>query len=295
MRYSAPRFSLSASVIALGATFATPALAQTETQQQQAQQQNTAVDCATVADPQKHADCLKTQGQNAPATAGAPPEGAIIVTGSRIPRPNYDTIQPAVVLNSQAIEQRGFVNAADALNELPQFGVPGSSPVGPGQGGAFGTGQSFVNFLGLGSQRTLVLVNGRRFISSNTASIFGAAAPGEQVDIAQINTKLIDRIETIAVGGAPIYGSDAIAGTINIILKHDYQGVDVDGEYGISDHDDARNWRIRALVGHNFLGGRANLTASAEYNKGKGFVYNDRARLANGLFYDNCPPGSQFN
>jgi iron complex outermembrane receptor protein len=295
MRYFASRFSLSASVIALGATFAAPALAQTEAQQQQAQQQNTAVDCAAVTDPAQHDTCLKTQAQNAPATAGAPPEGAIIVTGSRIPKPNYDTIQPSVVLNSQAIEQRGFVNAADALNELPQFGVPGSSPVGPGQGGAFGTGQSFVNFLGLGSQRTLVLVNSRRFISSNTASIFGAAAPGEQVDIAQINTKLIDRIETIAVGGAPIYGSDAIAGTINIILKHDYQGIDVDAEDGISDQADARNWRIRALAGHNFLGGRANLTASLEFNKGKGFVYNDRARLANGLFYDNCPPGSQFN
>ncbi len=118
-----------------------------------------------------------------------------------------------------------------------------------------------MNFLGLGGQRTLVLVNGRRFISSNTASIFGPASPGEQVDLAQINTKLIDRIETIAIGGAPIYGSDAIAGTINIILKHDYQGFDLDGEDGISDQADAHNWRIRALVGHNFLGGRANLTA----------------------------------
>ena len=289
------RFTVSASVIALGAAWASPVLAQTTNQQQAAQRQNTAVDCATVTDPAAHASCLQTQGQNAPATAGAPEAGTIIVTGSRIPKPNYDTIQPAVVLNSQAIEQRGFVNAADALNELPQFGVPGSSPVGPGQGGAFGTGQSFVNFLGLGSQRTLVLVNGRRFISSNTASIFGAAAPGEQVDLAQINTKLIDRIETIAIGGAPIYGSDAIAGTINIILKHDYQGLDIDAENGISDHGDANNWRVRGLAGHNFFDGRANLTVSGEYNKGKGFVYTDRPRLANGLFYDNCAPGSQYN
>src|SRR3954447_14247636 len=294
-RYTVSRYSLSASAIALGAAWASPAFAQTETQQQQAQQQNTAVDCATITDAAARATCIRTQGQNAPATTGAPPAGTIVVTGSRIPRPNFDTIQPATVLSSQAIEQRGFVDAADALNELPQFGIPGSSPVGPGQGGAFGTGQSFVNFLGLGSQRTLVLVNGRRFISSNTASIFGAAAPGEQVDIAQINTKLIDRIETIAVGGAPIYGSDAIAGTINIVLKHDYQGFDVDAEDGWSNQADAHNWRVRALAGHNFLGGRANVTASVEYNKGNGFVYNDRARLANGLFYDTCPPGSQFN
>ena len=202
----------------------------------------------------------------------APPEGAIVVTGSRIPKPNYDTVQPSVVLNSQAIEQRGFVNAAEALNELPQFGIPGSSPVGAGQAGSFGTGQSFVNFLGLGSQRTLVLINGRRFISSNTASIFGPSSAGEQVDLGLINTKLIDRIETIAIGGAPIYGSDAIAGTINVILKHDYQGIDIDGENGISDYGDANNWRVRALAGQNFMDGRANVTASAEYNRGKGLT-----------------------
>ena len=224
-----------------------------------------------------------------------PKQAEIIVTGSRIPKPNYDTIQPSTVLSSQAIEQREFVNAADALNELPQFGVPGSSPVGGAQGGAFGTGQSFVNFLGLGSQRTLVLVNGRQFISSNTASIFGAAASGDQVDLAQINTKLIDRIETIAVGGAPIYGSDAIAGTINVILKHDYQGIDLYSENGISNYGDGNNWRIRKLVGHNFADGRGNRTASTEFNKGKGFTYNDRPELSRGLFYDNCQPGSQFN
>jgi outer membrane receptor protein involved in Fe transport len=282
------------STVSVAALAATPAFGQTNAQQQQAQQQNTQVDCSTVTDPAAHATCVQTQGQNAPATAGAPEAGAIVVTGSRIPKPNYDTVQPAVVLTSQAIEQRGFVNAADALNELPQFGIPGSSPVGAGQAGAFGTGQSFVNFLGLGSQRTLVLVNGRRFISSNTASIFGPSSAGEQVDLGLINTKLIDRIETIAIGGAPIYGSDAIAGTINVILKHDYEGIDIDGENGISKEGDAHNWRVRALAGHNFLDGRANLTASAEYNKGDGFTYNDRALFRRGLFYDNCPPDSQF-
>jgi hypothetical protein len=84
MRNFASRFSLSASVFALGATFGSPAFAQTESQQQQAQQQNTAVDCSTVTDPAEHQKCIDTQGDNAPATAGAPPAGAIVVTGSRI-------------------------------------------------------------------------------------------------------------------------------------------------------------------------------------------------------------------
>jgi outer membrane receptor protein involved in Fe transport len=302
-RFTATRLSFSASTIAVIAAWAAPALAQSETQQQQAQRANTAAECSAITDAAQRQTCLNTQGQNAPASAGAPAEGSIVVTGSRIPRPNFDTVQPAVVLSSEAIEQRGFVDAADALNELPQFGIPGSSPVGGGQGGSFGTGQSFINFLGLGSQRTLVLVNGRRFVSSNTPSLFGPTnggaigneGVGEQVDIGQINTKLINRIETIAVGGAPIYGSDAIAGTVNIILKRDYQGFDLDGDYGISSRGDARNWRVRALAGQNFLDGRANITVSGEYNKGKGFTWHDRKVLSQALFYDTCPATSQFS
>ncbi|NUR44708.1 MAG: TonB-dependent receptor [Sphingomonas sp.] len=302
------RLAFTTSVVAISAAWASSAsAAQTNAQQQQAQRQNTAVDCSTVTDPAAHATCLETQGQNAAASAGAPAAGSIVVTGSRVPKPNFDTVQPSTVLNSQAIEQRGFVNAADALNELPQFGIPGSSPVGAAQGGSFGSGQSFVNFLGLGSQRTLVLINGRRFISSNTASIFGPTNAGEQVDLGQVNSKLIDRIETIAIGGAPIYGSDAIAGTINVILKHDYQGLDIDGQYGFAEkgsfsgnsigygNGHAPNWRVRALAGTNFSDGRGNVTVSAEYNKGGGLVYNDRRVTAQSLFYESCNPGSQFN
>jgi outer membrane receptor protein involved in Fe transport len=292
---TASRFSISASVIALGAAWASPSFAQTESQQQQAQQQNTAVDCATVTDPQQHAQCVQTQGQNALPVAGAPEQGAIVVTGSRIKRPNFDTAEPTVVIDSAAIEARGFETVGQALNEQPSFGVPGASPVGAAQGGSFGSGQSFVNFLGLGDQRTLVLVNGRRFVSSNTASIFGPTAAGTQVDLNQINTKLIDRVETIAIGGAPIYGSDAIAGTVNIILKRNYEGIDLDAQNGISEYGDANNWRIRALAGHNFLDGRLNVTVAGEYNEGKGLLYNDRAVTARGLFYADCPKGSKYS
>src|SRR6185295_18346791 len=96
-RFSASlRLPHTVSTLALVAAFTTPAYAQTDTQTDQAQQQAT---------------CQPTQGQNAPAAAGAPAEGSIVVTGSRIAKPNFDTVQPSVVLNSQAIEQRGFVNA----------------------------------------------------------------------------------------------------------------------------------------------------------------------------------------
>ncbi len=211
-------------------------------------------------------------------------EATIVVTGSRIARANFDTIEPAIVIDSKQIEARGFTTLGQALNEQPAFGIPGSSPVGSNQS-SFGPGQSFVDFFSLGSQRTLTLVNGRRFVSSNTATIFGPTGSGSQVDLNVIPTKLIDRVETIAVGGAPIYGSDAIAGTINIILKRNYEGVDLDGQYGLSSRGDAADYRLRGLAGMNFADGRGNVTISGEYNKGDGLLFTDRKLTSSGDFF----------
>jgi iron complex outermembrane receptor protein len=253
-------------------------------------------DTTTAADAQPQAGPIEaTTARKTTVPTAVAQDDAIVVTGSRIKRPNFESLEPSVVINSASIEQRGYQTVADALNEQPTFGVPGASPVGAAQGGAFGSGQNFVNFLGLGSQRTLVLVNGRRFVSSNTASIFGPTATGLQVDLNSINTKLIDRVETIAIGGAPIYGSDAIAGTVNIILKRDYQGLDLDAQNGISERGDAREFRVRALAGHNFLGGRGNITLAGEYNTTKGLLFSDRAQTDQGNFYSDCPATNTVN
>lgn len=220
----------------------------------------------------------------------------IIVTGTRLPRAGYDTVEPAVVLGSEQMNLRGYTTVGKALQELPAFGVPDSSTVGD-QAGSFGSGQSFVNFFGLGSQRTLTLVNSRRFIGSNTASIFGpTGAGGTQVDLNLIPTLLVDRIETIAVGGAPIYGSDAIAGTVNIILKKNYEGFTLDGQYGLSSRGDADDWRIRGLAGKNFADGRGNITISGEYNRSSGLRYNDRKIMREGRFFTTPgDPSSPYN
>lgn len=249
------------------------------------------LDAVQQADAAAQPDNATASGNVAPADQ----DQTIVVTGSRIHRPNFETLQPAVVINSEDIEARGFETLGQALNENPAFGVPGASPVGAGQAGSFGSGQSFVNFLGLGDQRTLTLVNGRRFVSSNTASIFGPSNLGVQVDLNSINTKLVDRVETIAIGGAPIYGSDAIAGTVNVILKRDYEGIELDAQYGIAEEGDAANWRIRGLAGYNFADGRGNVTVSGEYNRGDGLLWNDRKITRRGDFYADCPEGSKFN
>ena len=189
----------------------------------------------------------------------------IVVTGSRITRAGFDTLQPATVLDGDFINMRGFDNAAQALNELPQFGIPGSS----NQGGqdSRNVGQNIVNLFGLGSQRTLTLINGRRTVGQNTPAFSGGgASPGLQVDLNIIPTGLIERIETIETGGAPIYGSDAIAGTVNVILKDDYEGLEMDFSYGANENGDGESWRYRSLLGANFSDDRGNVVLSLEWS-----------------------------
>jgi outer membrane receptor protein involved in Fe transport len=186
------------------------------------------------------------------------------------------------VVGAGTFDERGYTDVGQALSELPAFGVQPSSAVNTQA--AFGIAQSFVDLYSLGSQRTLTLVNGRRFVSSNTASFGGApASPGQQVDLNVIPTKLIDRVETISVGGAPIYGSDAISGTVNIILKKDFQGVDVDAQAGVSDRKDAWNYRLRGMAGTNFADARGNITGVLELNKSDGLVGPARRNFASDL------------
>jgi iron complex outermembrane receptor protein len=270
------RFRLSVSFFAL-ASVAFPAAAVAQTEEQQ-------VDAAEA-----------TEDADTEQTTGAPTGDEIVITGSRIPRANFDTPQPAVVMGGEQIEQRGYTNIADALEELPAFGVPGSSPVGTGQGGDIGSGQNFVNFFGLGDQRTLTLVNGRRFVSSNTASIFGPTGAGSQVDFNVLPTILVDRVETVAVGGAPIYGSDAIAGTINVITKRKFDGIQLDAQYAITERGDAPDYRIRGAAGYNFAGDRGNISIAGEYNKTGGLDYESRPGFGLNSFFTTPVGDSDFD
>lgn len=190
----------------------------------------------------------------------------IVVTGSRIARPTDERLQPTIVIDSQRIEDRQFINVADALKDLPAFSTLGNSLQG-GQS-QFSLGQSFANLFALGSNRTLTLIDGHRVVSANSITTQTASGEGgDEVDLNSIPTELIDRIEVVSVGGAPIYGSDAIAGTVNIILKHDFQGLVLDAQRGISGQGDAGQSRARLLGGVNFADGRGNVEANVELAK----------------------------
>lgn len=198
----------------------------------------------------------------------------VIVTGSRIQRRGFENIsQPAQVLQAETLDKRGFTSIADALNELPGFG-PGVSGVTTGSGQ--NVGQEFLNLFNLGTQRTLTVVNGRRFVPGNPLSPDPIGRnEGSQVDINAFPAAMIERVEVLSIGGAPIYGSDALAGTVNIVLKEDFEGIEIKTQRDDYEDFSAPEYNISGVFGANFLDGRGNVTAGIEYEEQKGAVRND--------------------
>lgn len=216
-------------------------------------------------------------------------DGEIVVTGSRIARPETSGVLPGAQLSGQQIQNRGFTNALEALNDNPLIG-PGASPLDGNNGGQTASlGAAFVDLLDLGTARTLTLVNGRRFVSGNAASLFVANnATGSQVDVNVIPSTLIDRVDILTVGGAAVYGTDAIAGVVNYVLKDKYEGFEVRGLTGITDRGDAGQYQASAIVGRNIAGGRGNVVFSAEYTRNDGLQATARDfRLARPGSYTN--------
>lgn len=231
---------------------------------------------------------------SAPSTATSPEAPTqlerMVVTGSRVFRAGFDTLEPATVVTRDTIEKSGVTNLADALR------VPGfSAGVTPEAGqSSYGVGVNFVNRFGLGSNRTLSLINGRRVVSSNTPSIFGPANPGGQVDLNVIPTNMIERVENLAIGGAPTYGSDAIAGVVNVVTRRNFEGFEVNGTYGLTQRGDGKRSNYGVLWGQNFADDRANLTLSYVYDNQDGVLSSarDLGLMGLGLGTNPCVNGT---
>lgn len=195
-------------------------------------------------------------------------EDNIVVTGSRIRKASTDTSAPSTSLGAEDLSDRGYVQVGDLLNDVtsnaPAF------PINPTKGFPAGTGQTYPNLFNLGAGRTLALVNGRRMVSS-------ASGLGDRVvDTNVIPAGLIKRVEIIQGGGAAVYGSDAIAGVVNYILKDDFEGVEIDLQNSISSRGD--DWRpyARLTAGTNFAGDRGNIAINLEYSKTNPLLDYDR-------------------
>lgn len=210
------------------------------------------------------------QPSGADAAVGDTPDAApreVVVTGSRIVQPAYDGVIPGVQVSGEQIQRRTFTNALDALTDVPFIGTS-ASPYGDNGGQPASLGQAYVDLFDLGSARTLTLVNGRRYVSGNAASLFVSYnAPGSQVDLSTIPAALIARTDAVTVGGAVAYGSDAIAGVVNIVLKDDVQGLTLGALSGLTARGDGARYRLSALGGTHFADGRGNVTAAIEYDR----------------------------
>jgi outer membrane receptor protein involved in Fe transport len=215
---------------------------------------------------------VATPAPREPAATDQPPSDEIVVTGSHIKQSDPTTTLPISVMTASAIEARGVVNAADAINQLPQVGTPESNRGSQGEN----VGKNYINLLGLGSQRTLTLVNGHRFVSSNPAAA-GTSTPGSQVDFNDIPVGLIDHVEILQATGASIYGSDAIAGVVNVILKSHFSGLQLDAQSGISPRGDSFAYSVRGTAGTDFAEGRGNFAVNFERSANKGLNATERA------------------
>ena len=194
---------------------------------------------------------------NDAANSGTTDTTNIVVTGSRIKRPNLESPLPVTSLQGEQFFQRGQTNIGDALNDLPQLRSTFAQQ-NPGLGIGI-AGLNLLDLRGLGTVRTLTLVNGRRHVA---ADILNNAV---SVDINSIPADLIDRVDIVTGANSSVYGSDAIAGVVNFVLKRDFDGVQVRGQAATTEHNYGTNYYASILAGKNFLGDRANVTVHAEY------------------------------
>ena len=200
-----------------------------------------------------------------------PQPDTVVVTGSRIRRTAASTSAPVVEVDAQQIADRGYLSAGDLLNDLPSLDPQLNQADGSGE--SSGSGQQYPSLFGLGTGRTLTLVNSRRFVT--TSSGLGDA----QVDANIIPTGLVERVEVVQGGGAAVYGSDAIAGVVNYILKDDFEGVEIDLQYGDSwEYNDYEQPALRLTAGTNFADGRGNIAVNAEYSSSPRLEFADRPR-----------------
>jgi len=180
--------------------------------------------CASAAAPFAHAE--------APAASGESGIQEVVVTGSRIAlSPNDVSISPIQSVSAVDIQQTGLVRVEDILNNLPQVTAEQS-----GGTSISSNGTATVSLRDLGSQRTLVLVDGRRMNPGGSGGVFGQGSNANAPDINQIPAGLIERVDVLTGGASAVYGADAVAGVVNFVLNTHYEGVKIDANYAFDNH-----------------------------------------------------------
>ena len=214
----------------------------------------------------------------------------VVVTGSRIARPDFESASPIVSVDQARFEQSSSITVEGVLDGLPQF-VPsfGSTSNNPGNGG-----QGNLSLRGLPTTATLVLVDGRRLMPANGTGV---------VDVNVIPPMLVESVEVITGGASAVYGSDALAGVVNFRLRRDFEGVEFDAMGGITGEGDGDEYAFGLSAGTDFAEGRGSLMGYAGYTHRSEVNYVDRAFSRYALGYrppelnlgpGTMGPGNQF-
>lgn len=191
--------------------------------------------------------------------AVAEEEAVIVVTGTRLSRdPNATAPSPIVTISTEDLRAAGVDDVTDVLREVPALVSSGTVADSIERGGG-GIGQATLNLRGLGSARTLVLVNGRRHVSG--------VAGAQTVDIATIPRALIESVDVLTGGASAIYGADAVTGVVNFNLKQDFDGLEISSQIGISSEGDGRTVAVDGVWGRNFAEGRGNISIAGSYTR----------------------------
>lgn len=232
---------------------------------------------------------LPAAAQEAPATAeseaGDEDEQPIVVTGSRIARPELNSAAPVTAVSSEQLALSGNTGAGDIIQYIPALFSSVSSDLSATRAGIFGG--TALNLRDLGTARTLVLVNGRRHVAGSSGTAI--------VDVETIPTALIDRIDVLTGGASSVYGSDAVSGVVNYILKRDLEGLILEGQAGVSERGDAGDYFISGAYGTNFGDGRGNVSAALQYSRGEALSYGERDYLRGGArLDDDANPALRF-
>lgn len=178
---------------------------------------------------------------------------AIVVTGSRIARPDLEAASPVTSVTAEALDISGTTNAEEFLRDLPQA----VSAIG-GNTNNGNPGVATIDLRNLGEERTLVLVDGKRFVPYDSNGI---------VDLNMIPASLIERVDVLTGGASATYGSDAIAGVVNFIMKDDFEGVEFEGQAGITEQGDGFSRSASVTMGLNSGDGRGNIVINAGWVK----------------------------
>ena len=178
------------------------------------------------------------------------PAAEVVVTGSRISSPNLDSISPVTAVSAEEFKGQGVTRVEDMLNSLPQVVADQGSGLSMGS-----TGVATINLRGLGPQRTLVLINGRRLMGGDPnagAPSTGNLGYGSAADVNQVPAALIDRVDVLTGGAASTYGADAVAGVVNFVMNDHFEGVRIDANAGIYNHSNHNGWINPLLAARGF-------------------------------------------